>query len=403
MIEKSAVTERLRVLEAVTDVTLAGLDLDKVMTTLLEQVLDLFRVDTAVVLLHDRASGHLVATAAAGLEEEVWQGVRVPVGAGFAGRVAAQKRPVMLDRVDSTTVVNPLLWMKHIHSLLGVPMLIQDQLVGVLHIGSITARAFNDHDSELLRLVADRLALAVQVQQAATERTAATVLQRSLLPERLPRIPGLELATRYVAGTDTRVGGDWYDVFLLPDGRLGIVIGDVAGNGLAAAVIMGRLRSALRAYALESSDPAVVLGKLDRKAHHFEHQAMATVGYLIVDPSKRLGQLSLAGHLPPAVATPGQPAGFLDVEVDPPVGFGLAITGRRTHTVELPAGGVLVFYTDGLVESRDRPLDDGLDMLRKAITVDTAQAVCAQIMATMVGTHPAQDDIALLVIRDTGV
>jgi phosphoserine phosphatase RsbU/P len=401
VIEKSALAERLRVLEAVTDSTLASLDLDKLLTTLLEQVLELFRVDTAAVLLHDQASGQLVATAAAGITEEVWQGVRVPVGAGFAGRVAADRHPVILDRVDPTTVVNPLLWTKHIQILLGVPMLIHDELIGVLHIGSFTQRRFTDHDSDLLRLVADRLALAIQVQTSTTERAAATILQRSLLPGRMPTLAGMELATRYVSGTDTRVGGDWYDVFTLPDGRLGIVIGDVAGNGLGAAVIMGRLRSALRAYALDYGDPGEVLGKLDRKARHFEHQVMATVAYMIVEPSQGLAHVSLAGHLPPVLATPDQPAVFVDAPVDPPVGFGLAITGRRAHTITLPAGAILVLYTDGLVESRDVLLDDGLDKLRQSVVIDSPEAVCAQIMAAMVGTHPAQDDIALLVARHT--
>lgn len=402
MIEKAAETKRLRVLEAVTDANLIALDLDKLLATMLDQVLGLFRVDTAVVLLYERDSRQLVATAATGIEEEVWQGVRVPMGAGFAGRVAAERRPLILDRVDPTTVVNPLLWRKHIEILLGVPMLIDDELVGVLHVGSFTPREFTDHDSELLQLVADRLALAVHMRMSTTERSAATVLQRSLLPGRLPGVAGLEFAARYVPGADTRVGGDWYDVFTLPDGRLGVVIGDVAGNGLAAAVVMGRLRSALRAYALDYTDPGEVLGKLDRKAYHFEHRAMATVAYMIVEPSQWRAHFSLAGHLPPLLATPDQPAGFLDVPVDPPVGFGLAITGRRTHTIDLPTGALLVFYTDGLVESRDLLLDDGLAKLRDSVVIDAPEAVCAQVMATMVGTHPAQDDIALLVARHTG-
>jgi phosphoserine phosphatase RsbU/P len=399
MIERAALTERLRVLEAVTDVELARLDLDKVLATLLRQVLELFRVDTAVVLLHDQASGQLVATAAAGLEEEVWQGVRVPMGAGFAGRVAARRQPVILDRVDSTTVVNPLLWTKHLRVLLGVPILVDDELLGVLHIGSLTARQFSDSDAELLQLVADRLALAVQIQTINAERAAARALQRSLLPGRLPAVPGLEFAARYVPGTDTGVGGDWYDVFPLSGGRLGVVVGDVAGSGLTAAVVMGRLRSALRAYALEFDDPGVVLSKLDRKANHFERQAMATIVYLVLDASHRRAHLAVAGHPPPVLAAPGRCADFVAAPVDPPIGFGLATTGRRGSTVELPEGAVLVLYTDGLVERHDRLLDDGLAQLREAVIVDSAAAVGAHIMATMVGSHPADDDVALLVIR----
>jgi serine phosphatase RsbU (regulator of sigma subunit) len=401
MIGDPELRARLQVLEAVTDATLSQLDLDKVLATLLDQVLELFEVDTAVVLLHEGSSGYLVATAAAGIEEEVWQGVRVPIGAGFAGRVAAHRQPVILDRVDPTTVVNPLLWMKHIQVLLGVPLLVHDELVGVLHIGSVTQRRFTDHDSERLQLVADRLALAVRAQLYAVEHAAVTALQRSLLPSHLPTVAGWEFAARYVPGTDTGVGGDWYDVFALTDDRLGIVIGDVAGNGLNAAVVMGRLRSALRAYALEFPDPADVLGKLDRKANHFEHHTMATVIYLILDTANRRAHLSCAGHPPPLLVAPDRPAGFVDPPIDPPIGFGLAITGRHTHTVDLPRGAVLVLYTDGLVERRDREIDFGFAQLQGSLAVASAEAVCGDLMVTMVGTHPSEDDIALLVIRDT--
>jgi sigma-B regulation protein RsbU (phosphoserine phosphatase) len=402
VIERSALNERLRVLEAVTDAELARLDLDKALATLLSQVLGLFRVDTAVVLLLEPASGQLLATAAAGLEEEVLQGVRVPVGAGFAGRVALHREPLILDRIDSTTVVNPLLFMKHIHVLLGVPMMAHDELLGVLHIGSIEPREFTESDKELLQLVADRLALAVQVQRNTVERAAAAALQRSLLPGRLPSVPGIEFAARYVPGTDTGVGGDWYDVFALPDDQLGIVIGDVAGSGLNAAVIMGRLRSALRAYALEFVEPDVVLGKLDRKAGHFEHHAMATVSYLVLDPSREQVRLAIAGHPPPLLVPPGQPAGFLiQPDVDPPIGFGLAITGRNVSTIELPAGAILVLYTDGLIERRDRSIDEGMAQLRESIIEGSANTISAHIMAAMVGSHPAHDDVALLVVRHT--
>jgi sigma-B regulation protein RsbU (phosphoserine phosphatase) len=393
--------ERLRVLEAVTDTTLARLDLDKILMTLLEQLLDLMSVDTATVLLYDAASNQLTAAAAVGIEEEVLQGVQVPVGAGFAGRIAATRQPKILDRVDETTVVNPLLWAKRIQALLGVPMLAHDQLLGVLHVGSTTPRRFTDADTATLQLVADRLALAAQAHTSSAERAATAALQRSLLPSHLPVTANLEFAARYVPGSETGLGGDWYDVFHLPEGRLGIVIGDVVGHGLHAAVIMGRLRSALRAYALDSIDPGLVLAKLDRKATHFEHGSMATIGYAVTDSSHRQWRMSLAGHLPPLMIAPNRPADFLELPVDPPVGHGLATTHRRSATVELPPGGLIAFYTDGLVERRDQALDVGMALLRGAITTDSPDLVCAHIMATMIGTQPATDDIALLITRHT--
>jgi hypothetical protein len=392
--------DRLRVLEAITDSTLAHLDPNKLLQTVLQQVRDLMAVDTATVLLYDPHAQQLSATAAAGLEEEVFQGVTVPFGTGFAGRVAAGRQPVVLDRVDNTTVVNSLLWERGLRVLLGVPMLVRNELIGVLHIGSFTPREFSESDIQLLQRVADRLALATHVEVTSAERAAATALQRSLLPGRLPTVRNLKFAARYVPGSATMVGGDWYDVFGLPEGRVGIVVGDVAGNGLGAAVIMGRLRSALRAYTLEHDDPAEVLGRLDRKAHHFEQNTMATVCYAIVDADQKRVQLSLAGHLPPALATvPDRPAVLVSAPVDPPIGLGIGVHGRRSAAVDLPVDSVLAFYTDGLVERRNQSLDWGLRRLTEALVPDAPEAVCAHLMAAMVGTEPAPDDIALLVAR----
>ena len=189
-------------------------------------------VDTVAVLLLDKASRQLVARAAWGIEEEVRQGVRLPVGTGFAGRIAASRQPVVLDRVDSTTVANPLLWEKGIRAMLGVPLLSGDELLGVLHVGSLTERHFSEAESDLLAHVAIRVAAAVQARQLEVERAAARVLQRSLLPSELPRVPGIEFATRYVPAEIGGVGGDWYDAFVLANGKLWIMVGDIAGHGM---------------------------------------------------------------------------------------------------------------------------------------------------------------------------
>lgn len=384
---------------SVTDSALSHLDLEKLLRELLQRVRELLTVDTATVLLYEAASGHLVATATAGFEEEVWQGVRVPVGAGFAGRVAARREPVVIEHVDDSTVVNPLLWEKGLRAMLGVPMIAAGQLVGVLHVGSMEQRTFADQDIQLLQLAADRIAVAVQVQESQTERATATALQRSLLPGRLPQLDGLEFAARYVPGADLRVGGDWYDVFPLPDGRWGLVMGDVVGHGLSAAVVMGRLRSALRAYALlDLDDPAGVLEKLDRKATHFEPGAMATVLYTVVDPSYERMRVSLAGHPPPVIAAPNRSAALLDVKPDPPIGARWE-PRRNTTTVDLPEGAVACFYTDGLVERRGHSLDSGLEQLCAAVDDRPAEMVCIRVMSMLTGTHQPEDDVALLVMR----
>jgi GAF domain-containing protein len=251
----SEVEDRLADLRALTDSALGQLDIEELLTELLRRVVEILDADTAAVLLLDETSRDLVATAACGIEEEVRQGVRVPLGVGFAGRIAATSGAIRLDHVDSTTVSNPLLWERGIRVMLGVPLLAGDGVVGVLHVGRLDDRAFTAGDAELLQVVAERVAGATQGRQLAVERAAAEVLERSLLPGRLPVRHGIEFAARYIPAAGRLVGGDWYDAFELPSGDLWVVIGDVAGHSLQAAVVMGRVRSALRAFTLLGAPP----------------------------------------------------------------------------------------------------------------------------------------------------
>ena len=296
--------EKLRDIQSITDAALSALDPQALLEALVGRVKDALQADTAAVLLLDSPSGQLVATAASGLEEEVRQGVRIPLGRGFAGRIAAEDRPVILAEVDHTKVVNPILLDKGIRSLMGAPLRAGGVVIGVLHVGTLSPRAFTSDDSDLLQVAADRAALAVQALNAQMDRAAAAALQHSLLPSALPAVPGLEMAARYVPGSG-HVGGDWYDVFVLPSGEVCVVIGDVAGTGLKAAVIMGRMRSALRAYALQTTDPAEVLDRLDHKMRHFEPQAMATVLYAVFTPVPGPGEHLLFRPSAPADRRPG--------------------------------------------------------------------------------------------------
>ncbi len=393
--------EKLRDIQSVTDAALSALDPQALLEVLVGRVKDALQADTAAVLLLDSPSGQLVATAASGLEEEVRQGVRIPLGRGFAGRIAAEDRPVILSVVDHTTVVNPILLDKGIQSLMGAPLRAGGVVIGVLHVGTLTPRAFTSDDSDLLQVAADRAALAVQALNTQIDRATAAALQHSLLPSALPAVRGLEMAARYVPGSG-HVGGDWYDVFVLPSGEVCVVIGDVAGTGLKAAVIMGRMRSALRAYALQTADPAEVLDRLDHKMRHFEPQAMATVLYAVFSPSLDHVNISCSGHLPPLIAVPGQPT--VPVEVFPDLLIGVpGRAPRRTKTVTVPAGGLLCFYTDGLVERRDRPIDDGIDRLSAALTATDPETGCALVMGGMADYIPREDDVALLLLRRTPV
>ena len=390
--------ERLRRLEAVTDETLSRLDAPDLLDELLDRVRDLLDVDTAAILLLDVHARQLVATAAKGIEEEVRAGFRVTVGRGFAGRIAATRRPLRITDVTPADVVNPLLLQKRIRSLLGVPIMAGHDLVGVLHVGSLTRREFGGDDIKLLQLVADRAAVAGRIRSARLDHAAALSLQRSLLPARLPEVAGLDLAARYVPGHSSGVGGDWYDVFTLPSGWLGVVIGDVSGHGLASAVVMGRIRSALRAYALICHDPAEALTLLDRKVQHFEAGSLTTALYAMVSPERDRAVVSSAGHLRPVLAEPGRPAALADVVVDPPLGVANPRRPRRAVPVPLAPGAVLFCYTDGLVERRGEVIDTGLERLVALVRPGPADALCATVMTGVADESPT-DDVAVLAVR----
>jgi putative methionine-R-sulfoxide reductase with GAF domain len=394
---RAELENRLSDIQAITDAALSRLDDHELLAKLLDRTRATLRADTAAVLLLDFSAGELIAAAAAGLEEEVRQGVRIPVGRGFAGRIAAERQPVVLDHVDHTTVLNPVLLEKGIRTLMGVPLIARGKVIGVLHVGSLTGRKFTGDDVALLQLAADRAATAVASLMAQEDRIAAEALQRSLLPSALPVTGEAEMAVRYVPGEGV-VGGDWYDVFTLPGGQLGVVIGDVTGSGLPAAVIMGRMRSALRAYALQTADPAEVLAGLDAKMQHFEPDALATVAYAVFDPGLDRVRICSAGHYPPVIASPGQAAGLADVPPGLLIG---AVPGarRQVATLEIAPGDLLCFYTDGLIERRGRLIGEGLDRLCQAVTAQPPDAACAAVMAALVGSEPAHDDVALFIFR----
>ena len=272
---------RLEDVQKVTESALAYLDLDDLLKELLDRVTDMVDADTAAVLLVEEGGRTLAARAAKGLEEEVERGFRLPVGRGFAGRVAFTREPVVIEELGDSPIhpVNPLFSEKGVRSLLGVPLLVEGEVGGVLHVGSLTQREFNERDIELLQLVANRVALSIERSKLMVQGRIAATLQRSLLPRQLPQVAGLRMAGRYLPAADeSAVGGDWYDVIDLGNQCLGFVIGDVAGHGMAAATFMGQLRSAIRAYALDTDGPAEVITKLAEFSDRM-HSRMATVVY----------------------------------------------------------------------------------------------------------------------------
>jgi PAS domain S-box-containing protein len=232
-----------------------------------------------------------------------------------------------------------------------------------------------------------------------TERKRAEVLERSFVPERLPEVPGVRLAARFEpGGTGVEVGGDWYDVFELDGGEIGLAIGDVAGRGVPAAAIMAQLRNALRAYAFELHPPAAALERLNGLAWTLGQSVMATVIYLVFDPSSGRVRLANAGHLPPLKVDPDGSGLYLKEGRSLPLGV-QRITAYSDAEYELSPGSTLLLYTDGLIEKRRKPIDEGLARLAASVGdehgVDLEQ-LCDRLLARL--GPSAEDDVTLLTL-----
>jgi serine phosphatase RsbU (regulator of sigma subunit)/anti-sigma regulatory factor (Ser/Thr protein kinase) len=234
-----------------------------------------------------------------------------------------------------------------------------------------------------------------------TEQTIAETLQRSVLPVSLPRVEGIQLAARYLPGTaELDVGGDWFDALSLPDGRLGLVVGDVVGKGVAAAATMAQLRNAMRAFSLDRMKPSSTIARLNRLAEAVVETAFATIVYVVVDPAARVARITSAGHPPPLVLYPDGTVTLVEGGRGLPLGAG-PDTKYRQAVVELPVGTVLLLYTDGLIERRGRPIDDGLDELKRAASEGPSEPeeLVEHILERLVGDEERGDDIALLAVR----
>jgi anti-sigma regulatory factor (Ser/Thr protein kinase) len=388
----------LDALQRVTDAALAYLPAEELLTELLERISMILHVDTVAILLLEPSGEMLRARAAKGIEEEVEQGVRIPVGRGFAGRVAATRTAVTIEDVDHADILNPILREKGIRSLLGVPLLVTGRVTGVLHVGSLTPRIFTEDERELLQLAGDRAAIAIEHAQLFEERRIAEILQRHLLPQELPTIAGLELACRYLPAAGSSLGGDWYDVFELPGGRVVVAVGDVVGHGVVAAAVMAQLRTALRAYAAEGHPPATVVESVNRLMWYLGPTDMTTLAYAVLDPPEEALELVLAGHPPPLLLAGDAAPRFLPLQGTMALGASPTTT-YHADTMAFPAGSTLVLYTDGLVERRGESIDDGLERLRGISEgIDDVERLCVGVVEGMVSAEPA-DDVALIAAR----
>ena len=290
-------------------------------------------------------------------------------------------------------------------SWVGLPLLTAGTPLGALRFSFGRPRKITEEERVFLEALAGQCGLAVErAGLYEREHTTAETLQRSLLPDRLPSVPGLVLEAMYrPVAKNMEIGGDWYDAFRLADQRLGVAVGDVMGKGLTAAAGMGRVRNALRALALTDPRPAAVLGGLDRLfSATEEEEQVTTVAYLVIDPKTGAGVLGNAGHLPALVLEAGSAPRFDQVEAGTPLGWA---SPRKQHAFNLRPGSIAVFYSDGLVENRNRGLDAGLEELAAvAARADDEQLACPQrlleyLVERMLAGHEQDDDVTVLVMH----
>jgi PAS domain S-box-containing protein len=290
-------------------------------------------------------------------------------------------------------------------SAISTPLLAERGTVGVISLYRTSGGpAFTETDVSVVEELSRRLAAGLANTDTFTrEHAIAETLQRSLLPDALPAVRGLDLAVRYLPATEgAAVGGDWYDAFAVAGGRVGLVIGDVSGHNIASASIMGQVRSMLRAYAIDDPDPAAALERTNAAVVRLLPDALATVVYAVLDPASGELVYANAGHPPPVLTDVAGRSEYLD---DAPgtmlgalLGDPFSVGWRR-----LPAGARLLCYTDGLIERRGRDIGEGLAALTETLKDcrrGSAEETCATVEAALVGTV-RQDDVCLLAARLT--
>jgi PAS domain S-box-containing protein len=399
--EAERVAEMVSGMQLLVDAALAHRTLDDILFDLVACVRAVLDADAAAIYLAaDRA---LSLAAASGGPASERSSEPVPFGEGFVGRVAAGREPLLVQDPAPAELPYPALEALGIDSLIGLPLLAEGDVTGVLVVAAAAPRHFTSDDVNLLRLAADRVALAVDHARVyEREHRIAETLQRSLLPERLPQLPGLSVAARYLpAAAEAEVGGDWYDVLPTPSGGVGLVMGDVAGKGLAAASMVGRLRSALRAYALEGHPPARVVEQLNRLIWtEADESQMATLIYVVVDPGAGELHWVNAGHPPPLLLSDSGLPQFLEGGASVPLGV-LPFPDFQEVSAGIDQGATVVLYTDGLVERPGEHIDTGLDRLAEVVRGASTdpQEICDLVLDQMVPEAGAPDDVALLTLR----
>lgn len=394
----------LRRIQTITDVTLSFLPFDDFLRELLERMRDVLYVDAATLFLVSSSGEQLVPRASVGLEEEIGSGPLSPLSDSFVETIASSGRPLMVNDATMAKLGSEAARQAGA-SVAGVPLKVNGATIGVIRVASCMGKSFSQEDVTLLELVASRVASAVQRAEINDERQRmGRALQESLLPNELSKIPGMDVAVRYVAAASgNQVGGDFYDIFELPRESWAVAIGDVEGKGPPAAATMGIARHSLRAIGLTQSRPSRILTTLnDLLLRNDQAPGFITACLLRIQPfdSGARVTLSSAGHpLPLHIFATGRVA---------PVGKPGALLGmfpvRLSDTViDLVVGDTLVLYTDGVVEGRGVA---GVDVDELMLLLQDSHSLEAEEIAedirrlTESRTH---DDQAWVVLRVKGV
>ena len=402
--EAEAVTRAVRTLQILSDAAMTYLDIDELAAALAEHSADLFGADAAALLLRDEKLPGLNVRARAGGQTIAIEDDRVRVGEDLLGEVAATLGGAILqgrnlDADDRTRAGLD----DGLQSLLAVPLISTGEIMGLLLLAARGEDHFDQGDLELLTLAADRMALAVDhAQRYADGRLLVETMQRSLLPERLPMHARMQVAARYMpAGLAPQIGGDWYDAVELDENRTAVMIGDVVGHGIRAAITMSELRNALRAFAVEGHSPEEALRQLDRVVLATRGPGMiATVLFVAIDAAEGTVTLARAGHPPPALRAVDGSVRFLETGRTLPLGVDPdEVPSQEIYPIK--PGETLLLFTDGLVERRGEPITDSFDRLLDALAGAPAEvdALCEHVLQQTAAEQGRDDDVAVLAVQ----
>lgn len=383
------------------------LDLDELLEQIVEDVKETFGYSRSGVLFLDEARGELEIVAVRGWTVNFHvKGDRFKVGWGMIGHVAETGQTYYVP--DVTKDPHYMVSEASTRSEVDIPIRSRGKLIGVFSAQHADLDAFPPHRIQLLEALAGHIGVAIEnarmfkreyleKERMVRELAEARSIQVRLFPEHAPEIPGFRL--QGLSKPCLEVGGDWYDYVPLPNGRVGVVLGDVAGKGPGAALLMTSTRSILRMYAERATSPAAVLAEVSRVlAADIPASKFVTMIYAVLDPEEHAITFANAGHHRPILAGPG---GARVIKTTPELPLGINDRGYSDHELKLDPGNRLFLYSDGVVEARGRHAEEyGEERLIRHVSVPTASAksLLKDVEAHAAG-HPVVDDVTVVMVE----